>query len=118
MVVLVEQLVIGVHQLALAHGGGRLLRGHILRSSRQVQLAHAHADGAGGDENDLVPGVFQVAQDLAQALHPLDIQPSGGVGQSRGADFYRDTHRNAPFREKNLEPLYYETPGMKRKIFP
>ena len=21
-------------------------------------------------------------------------------------------------REKNLEPLYYETPGMKRKIFP
>ena len=55
-----KQLVIAVHQLALAHCGSRLLCGHIRRAARQVKLTHAHADGAGGNQHQLVPGIFDV----------------------------------------------------------
>ena len=92
VVVFVEQLVVGVHQLALTHGGCGLLGGHVRRAAGQIQLTHAHADGAGGHQNDLVPGIFQVTEHLAQRLHPLDIQPPGGVRQRGGADLYGDTH--------------------------
>ena len=98
VVVLVEQLVVGIHQLALAHGGGGLLGGHILGPPGQVQLAHAHADGAGGHQNDLMSRVFQVAEHLAQPLHPLDVQAPCGVGQRGGAHLYNDTHTISPFR--------------------
>ena len=47
MVILEEQPVIGVHQLTLAHRGGGLLGWHITGLSGQIQLAHAHTDGAG-----------------------------------------------------------------------
>ena len=44
-----EELIIKIHQLALADGGGRLLARHIRRAPGQVELADAHADGAGRD---------------------------------------------------------------------
>ena len=65
VVILGEQLVVRIHQLALAHGGGGLLGGNVLGPLRQVQLAEAHGNGAGGHQNDLMPGIFQVAHDLA-----------------------------------------------------
>ena len=40
VVVLGEQPVVGVHQLALSHGGGRLLAGHVSGPAGQIQLAH------------------------------------------------------------------------------
>ena len=49
-----EQPVVGVHQLALAHGSAGLLGGGILWACRQRKLAYAHADSAGGHQNDLV----------------------------------------------------------------
>ena len=98
VVILREQLVVNIHQLALSHGGGRLLGGHIGGTPRQIQLPHAHADGAGGHQNDLMPRVLQVAEHLAQPLHPLDVQTPRGVSQRGGAHLYNDTHTISPFR--------------------
>ena len=81
VVVLRKQFVIDVHQLALTDRSGGLLCGHVLRPACQVQLADTHADGAGGDEDDLVPGVFRVAEHLAEGLHVADIQMPRGVRQ-------------------------------------
>ena len=61
VVILRKELIIGVHQLALADCGGSLLGRHVLRPLAQIQLAKAHRNGAGGNENDLVSHVFQVA---------------------------------------------------------
>ena len=96
VVVLVEQLVIGVHQLALADCGGGLLGRRVLRPLAQVELAKAHCNGTGGDEDDLVSHVLEVAQNLAEALHALNIQPPGGVRQRRGADLDNDSHDKNP----------------------
>ena len=92
MVILRKQLVIGVHELALAHGGGSLLGRDVLRAAGQAQLAHAHADGAGGHKDDLMPRIFQVAKDFAQRLHPADIQPPGWIGQRGGSHLHHNTH--------------------------
>ena len=63
------------------------------------------------------PAIFQVAQDLAQALHPLDIQPSCGVGQSRGADFTVIRIEMTPFGKGIWSHYTTKAPGMKRKKF-
>ena len=96
VVILGEQLVIGIHQLALAHGGGRLFGGHVAGAAWQIQLAHPHADGTGGHQDHLVSRVFQVGQHLYQLLHMADVQPPGGVCQGRGAHFYHDAHVAPP----------------------
>ena len=92
MVVLREKLVIGVHELALAHGGGSLLAGHILGPAFQRELAHAHTDGAGGDQSHLMACIFQITEHLAQLLHLTNVQPSGGMCNGGGAHFYYDSH--------------------------
>ena len=51
VVILGEELVVNVHQLALADSGG----------GAQVELAKAHGDGTRGDEDDLVSHIFKVA---------------------------------------------------------
>ena len=96
VVILGEQLVVGVHQLALAHGGGGLLTGHVGGLAGQVQLAHAHADGAGGHQDHLVSGVLQVGQDLHQILHVADIHMAGSMGQSGSTNFNNDAHIQFP----------------------
>lgn len=67
VVILGEELVVNVHQLALADRGGRLLARHILGALGQVKLAEAHGNGAGGNENDLVARVLQVAEAFCTA---------------------------------------------------
>ena len=76
-----KQAVIGVHQLALADRSRGLLGRHILRALQQSQLANAHGDCTGRNEHDLMPRIFQVADDLAKLLDAPDIQPSGRVCQ-------------------------------------
>ena len=96
MVILAEELVVGVDQLTLAYGSGSLLAGHICRSTGQVQLANAHADGAGGDEDDLMACIFQIAEHLTQLLNALDVQPTRGVGQGGCTYFYGNSHGVKP----------------------
>ena len=99
VVVVTEQLVVCIHQLALSHGSGGLLRGDVLWPLPQPQLSHAHADGTGGNQNHFVTGIFDVAHDFAQQLHPADVQVPGGVRQSGGADFNNDAHISLPQNE-------------------
>ena len=73
MVVSREQPIVGVHQFTLAHGGAGLLGGHIFGALGERELAHAHADGTGGDEDDLVPGILQVAEYLDQIFGVADV---------------------------------------------
>ena len=98
VVVLGEQPVVGVHQLALSHGGGRLLAGHVSGPAGQIQLAHPHADGAGGHQDDLVSCILQVGEHLDQLLHMADVQPPRGMRQSGGAHLDHDLH--------SIKPLY------------
>ena len=93
VVVLGEQLVIDVHQLALAHGCGGLLGGHVAGPLGKVQLSHPHGDGPGGHQHHLMAGVFQIAHHFAQGLHPADIELSRSVGEGGGAHFDYNTHR-------------------------
>ena len=92
VVVLAEQLVVCIHQLTLTHSGGGLFGQDVFRPLPQSQLAHAHADGAGGNQYQLMSGIFNVTHDLAQLLHPADIQMAGGVRKSRCADFDYNAH--------------------------
>ena len=92
MVVLGEQPVVNVHQLALPDGSSRLLGRSVRGARAEVQLADAHGDGAGGHQNDFVPGVLQVADDAAQVCHAADVGPSGGMGQGRCSDLDNDFH--------------------------
>ena len=73
MIVLGEELVVNIHQLTLADRSGSLLGRRVLRPLAQIELAKSHSDSAGGDENDLVSHVLEVAQHLAETLHALDV---------------------------------------------
>ena len=97
MIVFSKQLVIHIHQLALSHRRRCLLGGHIVGPLPEVQLTEAHGDGAGGHQNDLVTRVFQIAEHSAHPLHPLNIQPPGGIGQRGGPHLDYDSHRSFPF---------------------
>ena len=92
VIVFGEKLVIRVHQLALTHRSRCLLACHVTRTSGKTQLAHAHADRTGRDENDLVSRVFEVGKDLAKLLNSLDIEPARGVCQRGSADLDNDFH--------------------------
>ena len=96
VVVFGKQLVVGVHQLALAHGRGGLLGGHVRGARPELQLAHAHADGARGNQHDLVPGILQVRQCFAQCFHQADVQTSGFVGKRGSAHLYDNSHQKKP----------------------
>ena len=83
--VLAEQLVVYVHQLALAHGSAGLPAADIVRTALQFEFAHAHANGARGDEHDLVPGVFQIRQHARQIAHAPKVQLARFMRQRRSA---------------------------------
>ena len=94
VIVGIEEPVVGIHQLTLTHCGTGLLAGGVLWTLRQRQLAHAHANGTGRYQNDLVALIFQIAQHLDQLLRMADVQPSGAVCQSRGAYLHNDAHKS------------------------
>ena len=81
MIVFPKGFVVGIHQLALAHGGGGLLGGHVGRPAGQVQLAHPHADGAGGHQDGLIPHALQIGQYTGQMLHVLQVEAPGLPGE-------------------------------------
>ncbi len=98
VVILRKKLIVGIHQLALSHGRRRLLGRDILRPGLQRELADAHADRAGRDEDHFMPRVFQVAQDLAKPLDLAYIQKSICVGKRGRAHLHDDSHKyRSPF---------------------
>ena len=82
---------------AMADGGRGLLARHIRRTAGQIELADAHADRAGRDENDLMTCIFQVAEHFAQPLHALNVQPPGRVRECGSADFNNDSHNDPSY---------------------
>ena len=90
-----EQLVVSIHQLALAHGCGGLLCHHIFGAGN-LQLAHAKAGCAGRYNNQLVPGVFDVTPHFYQCFGVADVQPPARMGQRAGADLDNNAHQFFP----------------------
>ena len=91
-----EQLVVGIHQLTLTDCGGSLLGRYICRPLSEAELAHAHADRAGGDEDHLISGILEVAEHLAERFHLADVQPAGWMRDGGGADFNDNAHTGVP----------------------
>ena len=90
-----KQLVVSIHQLALAHGCGGLLCHHIFGAGN-LQLAHTKAGCAGRYNNQLVPGVFDVAPHFYQCFGVADVQPPARMGQRAGADLDNNAHQFFP----------------------
>ena len=109
MVEIAEQFVIDIHEFALADRGCRLLAGDVVRLLGERELADAHADGAGGDEDDVVPGVFEVRQHPAKFRDSPDVQIPGAVCQCRGPDFDYDAQRDPTFLRCFHIETYYKT---------
>ena len=74
VVILRELPVIHIHQLTLAYGRGGLLCRHVGRLSFQIQLADAHSDGSGRNQNHFMPGVYNITEHFAKLFHMADIQ--------------------------------------------
>ena len=96
MVVLAEQPVIGIHQLALAHGGGSLL-GDKVAGLFNLQLACAEARGRRRYDDELMSGVLNIAPHPDQILGVADVEQPAGMCQRAGAYFNDDTHKNFSF---------------------
>ena len=79
----------------LAHGCGGLLCHHIFGAGN-LQLAHAKAGCAGRYNNQLVPGVFDVAPHFYQCFGVADVQPPARMGQRAGADLDNNAHQFFP----------------------
>ena len=60
MVKIAEQLVIDVHEFALSDSSRGLFARDVLRFFGEGQFPDAHADGARGDEDDVVAGILEV----------------------------------------------------------
>ena len=97
VVVFTEELVVGVHQLALTHGGSSLFGGDILGPLQKAQFADTHTDGTGRNQNHLMTGVFDVGDGFAKLFHQPDIQVAGGMGQGGSADFDDNAHSSHSF---------------------
>lgn len=87
---------VGIHQLTLTDCGGSLLGRYICRPLSEAELAHAHADRAGGDEDHLISGILEVAEHLAERFHLADVQPAGWMRDGGGADFNDNAHTGVP----------------------
>ena len=95
MVILAEQLVIDVHQFALSHSRRGLLGGNVLGAASQAQLSNAHANGSGGNQDQFVPGVANIAHGFTERFHPPDIQLARSIGQCGCTDFDNNAHSYA-----------------------
>ena len=96
MAVFREQLVVSIHEFALADSGGSLFCRHVCRLLSKPKLAHAHPDCAGGDKNYFVPCVFEVAEHLAERFHLADVQSASRMRDGGGADFDDNAHTDVP----------------------
>ncbi len=88
--ILPEKLVVKVHHLTLAHGGGRLLLPQLGGPAGEIELARSDADGPRGHQHHPVAHVAEVAQCPGQAVHVREIELAVFSDEGRGAHLYRD----------------------------
>ena len=115
-VVLPEELVIDVHHHALPHGGGGLLHTQLGGPLLQVHLGGTYGDGAGGDQDDLVPHSLQIGERPGQTLHIVQIQPPRAVGEGGGAHFHYNPQRLECFLQLVHAPVPVSAPGGRGKV--
>ena len=60
LIVFAKKFIVEMHHLTLSDGGGGLLHTQLGGWRSHSQLAGTDADGAGGDQNDLMPHALQV----------------------------------------------------------
>ena len=80
----VKRAIVDLDQASLANGRHRLQTGHVQRSLRQPQLAHAGADRPGTDQHDASSGVQQLADVLGQASNSGFVECAILVGEHSG----------------------------------
>src|SRR5207245_10444313 len=85
LVHLLEGLLIGPHEAALAHGGGGLLVRQTLGVFRQPQLLDAAHDGARGDHHDLPALRLQRGQLAGEMVDALGVQAAALGGDEAAA---------------------------------
>ena len=86
MVVFGKQLVVNVHQFALANRGDRLFAGHVLRFFTQAELAHADRLRARADQHQFPPAVFDVGKHFDQCFDTADVEQAARMGEGGGTD--------------------------------
>ena len=84
-----EQGVVALDQQPLTHGRRRLLTGQVAGPMPHAERGHAGRDRAGGDQDDVAPGLPEPGQGADQLVHPVGVQPAAS-GQRRRADLDHD----------------------------
>jgi hypothetical protein len=75
-----EELVVGVHEVALADGGEDLAERDLLALLREAEAVLSSSDGAGADEDDLDAALPQPCDLPYQRGHHLQVQPVAAAG--------------------------------------
>ncbi len=86
----IEAALPGLHEQALADGGAGLFAGDVGGLFLESEAAHAEADGAGGDDDDLDPGVAQAGDAGGERADALRIQLADTGGEHAGAELDDD----------------------------
>ena len=90
LAVLGEELLVDMHEHALADGGNRLLLRDGVRLLREAELAEARRDGARGDEDDLAPLIHEVGQLPQEMVDAVEVEHARIMGKRTRADFDDD----------------------------
>lgn len=85
-VVRLKEVLVGVHEQGLADSGTRLLGDQIVgASAMQAETAATHADGSGGNQNDLDAGVREAGDAGSQRFEALGRKAAVGRGDDIGS---------------------------------
>ncbi len=92
-----EELLIGLHQVALADGGQHLAERHAPAVAADPQAMASGSDGAGSDQQHGSALPVQARYLAHQRRHDLQIQPVGARGEHIGANLGDDAAVAEPF---------------------
>ena len=90
-IVLREELAVTGHQAALSKRGAGLQLGQLSGALFVTERAHARADRAGGDQNELAPRLSLRGDLRDQLLHLRRVDLLAGIGEDPGAKLDDDS---------------------------
>ena len=93
----------------LTNSSSCLLCGNVLGPFPKAKLTNAHSDCAGGDNDYLVSGILDIADNFTQFFYPADIHMSRGISKRAGTDLDYNSHGEPPIYCISL--LYIEWSG-------